>query len=416
MAVQSEHLGSTHPDDGTRLCLIALTERLSHFLVMTFLALHLNERRGYSEAEALSLCGLYGGVVYVSAIGGGWLADRLNQHRRAVQVGGLLLALGYLALAQSWLPIALALAVLTAGHALFKPSLSVLFGRLRGRSGEDQFRLLYLMVNLGAAVAPFVAQSSLSAVGRTAPFYLAAALSVVAVLTRLHADGTTPEAASSDRAASHSKRPLSVLGILVLCLLVVVFFAAFQQTEGALIFWARDRTDRSLFGTEVPTLWLSSLPAVCVLLTAAPLTAFWSQLSRRGLATTPQVKLRAGLLVSALAFGLFAVVAQQLGPFGKAAMVWLVLFNIPMSVAELCVAPVAMAFVHSISPGRRQGLGMGLWFLLVAVGNWLSGQLGGLSTARSGVWSWGMWALLAVALLLSWLLSLFALPESRPSS
>lgn len=416
MAVHSEHLGTTHPDDGTRLCLIALTERLSHFLVMTFLALHLNERRGYSEAEALSLCGLYGGVVYVSAIGGGWLADRLNQHRRAVQLGALLLALGYLALAQLWVPIALALAVLTAGHGLFKPSLSVLFGRLRGRSGEDRFRLLYLMVNLGAAAAPFVAQSSLSAVGRTAPFYLAAALSVVAVLTRLQADGTSSEAASADRAASSSKRPLSALGIMVLCLLVVVFFAAFQQTEGALIFWARDRTDRSLFGAEVPTLWLSSLPAVCVLLTAAPLTAFWSQLARRGLATTPQVKLRAGLLVSALAFGLFAVVAQQIGPGGKAAMVWLVLFNIPMSVAELCVAPVAMAFVHSISPGRRQGLGMGLWFLLVAVGNWLSGQLGGLSTARSGVWTWGMWALLAIALLLSWLLSLVALPESRSTS
>jgi dipeptide/tripeptide permease len=139
MAVQSEHLGSTHPDDGTRLCLIALTERLSHFLVMTFLALHLNERRGYSEAEALSLCGLYGGVVYVSAIGGGWLADRLNQHRRAVQVGGTPARAGISGTWRSlWLPIALALAVLTAGHALFKPSLSVLFGRLRGRSGEDQ--------------------------------------------------------------------------------------------------------------------------------------------------------------------------------------------------------------------------------------------------------------------------------------
>lgn len=395
--------------EGTLLCLAALFERLAHFVVISLLALHLNERRGYSEPDALSICGLYGAAVYVSAIVGGWASDRSGNPRRATQLGALLLCVGYVVLAQPTLPIVFPLSLLSLGHALYKPSLAVLFGRLRGQSAEARFRLLYLTVNLGATLAPFAAQLALSRGGAMTPFALAAILSVatfgaVASLSRLpESSSQTSEASEQSPNRDHKTPRLST--VLILCLLSLAFFSALAQTEGALIFWARDRTDRSLLGWEIPTLWLTSLPALCLLLVAAPLDRLWTALQTWGRPLTAQNKLRWGLLVTALAFMLFAATARAGEGHGKLAMRNLVFLNLLLAVGELCVAPVAMAIVHSISPGKRQGLGMGLWFLVVALANWLAGQLGRLSTDARAGHSWEAWALLSLGLLFAWLLS-----------
>ncbi len=394
---------------GPQLCLAALLERLAHFVVISLLALHLNERRGYSESAALSICGTFGAAVYVSAILGGWLLDRLNHPRRTTQLGAVLLCLGYVVLSLRAIPILFPLALLTAGHALYKPSLAVLFGRMRSQSAESRFRLLYLTVNMGATLAPFAAQLALTRVGPQSPFALATLLSV-GTLAAVVTLPTCLDAASEDAAQTLRPSPAPTQAptfktVLILCLLTLSFFVGLQQTEGALIFWARDRTERILFGAEVPTLWLTSLPALCLLIVAAPLEALWGILGRRGIAVSAQNKLRVGLLVTAVAFAVFALTARAQEANGKLLMRHLVLLNLLLAVGELCVAPVAMAIVHSISPGRRQGLGMGLWFLVVAVANWLAAQLGSLSTDPRNGHAWWVWALLSGGLFVAWVVS-----------
>lgn len=418
-ALQTTANGQT---EGTLLCLAALFERLAHFVVISLLALHLNERRGYSEPDALSVCGLYGAAVYVSAILGGWVSDRSGNPRLATQIGAFLLCGGYVILASPTLPIVVPLALLTCGHALYKPSLAVLFGRLRGQSAEARFRLLYLTVNVGATLAPFAAQLALSRGGAMAPFVLANLLSVVTLATVLilskMPDSVSEQTASRESAQGHDKKTPNIGTVLILCLLSLAFFSALAQTEGALIFWARDKTDRSLLGYEIPTLWLTCLPALCLLLIAAPIERLWLLLTKWGRPLSAQNKLRLGLLVTAVAFAMFALTARAAETSGKLAMRNLVFLNLLLAVGELCVAPVAMAIVHSISPGKRQGLGMGLWFLVVALANWLAGQLGRLSTDSRSAHPYAAWALLALGLFVAWLVSVlfWAKLDDKPDS
>ena len=87
-------------------------------------------------------------------------------------------------LASPTLPIVVPLALLTCGHALYKPSLAVLFGRLRGQSAEARFRLLYLTVNVGLRWLLLLRSLRFLAVAM-APFVLANLLSVVTLATVL---------------------------------------------------------------------------------------------------------------------------------------------------------------------------------------------------------------------------------------
>lgn len=393
------------------LCITTLLERLAHFAVITLLALHLNEHQGYTQAEALALCGGYGALVYAVALGGGWLADRLAMHCVSVWLGALILSLGYLGLAVSAMPIWLALFVLVGGHALFKPSLAVLFGRIEGVPTETSYRLLYLMVNLGGLLGPLLAQGALSRADSTAPFLLASGVSLLSMVAGLAAMKTlrpkeadripsAPAEAPSAPERMRTERRARLAALGALCVLLILFFVAFQQTEGSLIFWARDRTDRTLAGYTVPTLWLACLPCLCLLAVNTPLSALWSFCARRGREPGLLTKLRIGMMTAALSFGILWAIARSTTSTEKLGMHWLLLINLSLATAELCVVPVGMTLVRRFAPPGMEGVGMGVWCLIMALGNGIAGQAGGLISKGSGSRGWAV----LVALLLGGLL------------
>ena len=88
------------------------------------------------------------------------LADRLLGARRAVVLGGILMALGHLAMTvEHELVFFLALAMLIAGNGFFKPNISTIVGTLyeKNREGRDRgFTIFYMGINLGAAMSPII--------------------------------------------------------------------------------------------------------------------------------------------------------------------------------------------------------------------------------------------------------------------
>src|SRR5690606_10243265 len=81
--------------------------------------------------------------------------------------------------------------------------------------------------------------------------------------------------------SSDEKKRMAV--ILALCLFSIVFWAAFEQAPTSLNLFARDFTDRTLFGWEVPTLWLQSANSFFVITFAPLFGALWVTLAKRGI-------------------------------------------------------------------------------------------------------------------------------------
>lgn len=133
-------------------------ERFSYYGMRALLVLYMTQHLHYSRANALEIYALYTGLVYLTPLIGGALADSLLGRRKAVLIGGTLMALGHLAMAFEPL-LFHALGLLIVGNGFFKPNISTIVGGLyhEGDNRRDGgFTIFYMGINLGAFFSPIV--------------------------------------------------------------------------------------------------------------------------------------------------------------------------------------------------------------------------------------------------------------------
>ena len=133
-------------------------ERFSYYGMRAILVLFLVKKLGFERADALALYGVYTGLVYLTPLLGGFLADRILGARKAVIIGGITMALGEIGLAFPSL-LYPSLALLILGNGFFKPNISTIVGGLY-REGDPRrdggFTIFYMGINLGAFFSPLV--------------------------------------------------------------------------------------------------------------------------------------------------------------------------------------------------------------------------------------------------------------------
>ena len=152
-------LPERHPKGLPVLFLTEMWERFSYYGMRALLVLYLVNALHYERKDALALYGLYTGLVYLTPIMGGYLADRFLGRRKAILIGGVTMALGHFAMAFEPL-LYLALGLLIIGNGFFKPNVSTLLGsfyRTNDPRRDGGFTIFYMGVNLGAFLSPLVA-------------------------------------------------------------------------------------------------------------------------------------------------------------------------------------------------------------------------------------------------------------------
>ena len=133
-------------------------ERFSYYGMRALLVLYMVNHLKFTRKDALEVYALYTGLVYLTPILGGYLADKVLGRRKAVLIGGLVMALGHLAMAFEPL-LYPALGLLIVGNGFFKPNISTIVGGLY-RDGDPRrdggFTIFYMGINLGAFFSPLV--------------------------------------------------------------------------------------------------------------------------------------------------------------------------------------------------------------------------------------------------------------------
>src|SRR3990170_4057255 len=155
-----------HPQGLSTLFFTEMWERFSYYGMRAFLILYMVAPEaagglGFAVADAASIYGTYTGSVWGAAILGGLVADRFLGAYRSVLVGGVIIALGHVALAFKALSFFyLGLGLIVVGTGLLKPNISTLVGALyrEGDSRRDAgFSVFYMGINLGAFLGPLIA-------------------------------------------------------------------------------------------------------------------------------------------------------------------------------------------------------------------------------------------------------------------
>lgn len=150
-----------HPRGLFVLFFVEMWERFSYYGMRSLLVFYMI--KGFlalDDSAAYGIYGAYTALVYATPFLGGMLADKLLGQRRAVILGGLLMAGGHLLMTiEDKTTFSVALAMLICGNGFFKPNISTMVGAMypAGSPKRDGgFTIFYMGINLGAAMAPLI--------------------------------------------------------------------------------------------------------------------------------------------------------------------------------------------------------------------------------------------------------------------
>ena len=156
-----------HPRGLSTLFFTEMWERFSYYGMRAILVLYMvhamsgrNPGMELDDRTATAIYGLYAGMVYLLALPGGWIADRIMGQRKAVFIGGIIIAAGHFSMAvPTMFTFFLGLVLIVLGTGLLKPNISAIVGDLYPEGGERRdagFSIFYMGINIGAFGAPLI--------------------------------------------------------------------------------------------------------------------------------------------------------------------------------------------------------------------------------------------------------------------
>ncbi|PQJ31896.1 MFS transporter [Nonlabens arenilitoris] len=274
-----------HPSGLFVLFFTEMWERFSYYgmralLVLFLVASVFDEGWGWDRADALTLYAFYTGLVYVTPIFGGLIADKITGYRKAVVIGALLMTLGHASMALEGLTgtfFYLGLVLLIIGNGMFKPNISSMVGKLYKTEDKEKdagYTIFYMGINAGAFLGILLCGYIGESVGWHYGFGLAGIFMFVGMLQFYFAQeifgkiGLSPKGAEDFDDAmedaleetedaiedtieeAKSSRVVSdrLIVIGVLAFFTIFFWWAFEQAGGSMTIFAADYTDRVLEG------------------------------------------------------------------------------------------------------------------------------------------------------------------------
>ena len=171
-----------------------------------------------------------------------------------------------------------------------------------------------------------------------------------------------------------------VVVIIVLFVFATIFWSAFEQAPTSLNLFARDFTDRHIFGWEAPTTWLQAANSIFVIVLAPVFGMLWLAMGKRNRNPSSPAKFAFGLFAAAIAFWIMLVAANKVvagGAATRVSMWWLTISYLFQTFGELTLSPVGLSSMTKLAPKKFVGQMMGIWFMASALGNLIAGIVGG---------------------------------------
>ena len=168
--------------------------------------------------------------------------------------------------------------------------------------------------------------------------------------------------------------------IIVLFFGAALFWSGFDQAGSSFNIFAKEYTNRIIFGWEYPASWLQVLNPLLVVIISPFMAYLWFFLGKRMLDPSLPFKFGLGLILMAIGFLFIAFGANIAIQDGFAGAKWLLLTYLFHTLGELTLSPIGLAAISNLSPKRYVGQMMGVWFLASSLGAIIAGLLSGQAT------------------------------------
>jgi proton-dependent oligopeptide transporter, POT family len=364
-------------------------------------------------ALASIIFGLYAGLVYVTPIAGGLLADRLTGRTVAVTLGALLMAAGHFMMAfdASFL---LALLCLLTGVGCFKGNIAVQVGDLYAETDArraNAFQIYYLGIQISVILSPLICGTLGQRVAWHLGFGAAGVGMLIGLAIYLTGRPTFPQ--EKKRADGEVVRPpltgRDMRSVIVLSLLVPVLALSLvgnQEIFNAYMIWGEKYYQLVFFGHTMPVTWLQSMDAIFGTATIAGMVLFWRWYGARWKEPDEITKMTIGVAISACAPLTLAAASLAANTSGHpVSIAWAFAFELLNDVGFANVLPVGLALYSRAAPKGLEGMMIAVYYLQFFLGNMLVGYLGSLYEKMPAIQFWllhvGLMAVSALVLLVA---------------
>jgi len=344
------------------------------------------------QAFASQTLSLFMGLVSLTPIFGGLLADRWLGKKATVVLGVLLLGAGNVAMAFT-AGFLLGLSLIILGAGCLRGNISTQVGRLYAPEDESRrtraFVIFAAAVNLGGLLGPLACGILAAKSGWHSGFVLSSLLMVVALATYITGGKYLPEengsrSANSQEGVSRTQRaPLAqrdvvtIVVLLGLSLFAMLPFAAYYQEFNVVLLFVGESVDRDLFGWTAPIGSVASLDGFFCILLAPLLVKTWKWLNHNGREPTDCGKVAIGWLLTTIASLLMMIPASMADVGQTVGIIWPVLFFGLNALGFICYWPTLLAMFSRAAPAQVNSTIMGTLFLSLFFANLLVGQLAG---------------------------------------
>lgn len=437
MTTKNERFG--HPSGLYYLFFAELWERFSFYGMKALLVLYMTEQLLFTDQMSYGIYAAYMSLVYVTPLIGGIVAEQLIGYRKAINLGGILMALGHFFLTfETPFFFFTSLGLIIVGNGFFKPNISSLVGALypEGDKRRDAgFTLFYLGVNTGATIAPLLCAWVAQLYGWHYGFILAG-IGMICGLVVFQSGikkgifddlGVVP----SIQKYTEFRRGLTVRYQVVIAailavpifalivkyytfehyllwvvslfligylgkifyavsavekkrLLVVIYFTflstifmvIFEQAGSSLTLFA----DRNMNLIGINAAQTNSINAGFIMLLALPFAALWTFLSKRNRNPSSPLKFGLGLLLLGIGFIVFGWSGRDADISGKVPMYYLLFGTFIYTIGELFLSPIGLSKMTELSPKKYVAFIMGVWFLSSFYGHFFAGKMAQLTT------------------------------------
>lgn len=164
--------------------------------------------------------------------------------------------------------------------------------------------------------------------------------------------------------------------LLLSFIIVIIFWGAFEQAGGLMSIYTEQKTNRVLFGMEIPTPIFQGLNAGFILLFAVWVANIWAKRKLKSKEASSLFKMAIGTIIMGAGFIFMVFAVMEYEKYGASSMIWLVLAYLFHTIGELSSSPVSLSFITKLAPAKYASLMMGVYFAATGLGGKVAGIIG----------------------------------------
>jgi len=408
----------------TVLFFIQIFSTLSYSILYSTLVLFITKGLNLDDITATSITANFVAFNYALHLIGGFVTGRLFSHRSLFAIGMILQATGCYFLSQYQL--FLGLSVFLSGRGLNVTCVNCMltqFFKPHDKRREKAFLSNYTAMNIGFLTGFTISGFFEKGENYGRLFLMGAASNIISFLIVLCTWKILKDRKTYFSFLNFKKRNLfrflglvmiaiiisalswllryssfsnkMILGIGVIMIFVIIFFAIRQPTQMAakkmwaylilafmaLIFWTLYMTvpmgltlfiehnvNRYYLGLNIEPQWALNINTIIIIIGGPLMAILYKHLRKKGYNITIPVQFTLSLFLIGLGFVLLGISVNFANDKGFVGFNWIIISYILQSIGELCISPIGYAMIGQLVPHKLQSIMMGTWMMIIGVG------------------------------------------------